>query len=160
MSLYKLTAEYLSLIDAMSYEDNELNQEEISKRLDAIEEAREDKINRCGWVVKNLEKSIETLKEKSDFFAEKAKRTERNLEKFKQYLTRCLQGEKTETADHEFKFRKSEETIITGEVPDQYCKIETKVIKTPDKKLIKQGIETKADIKFAFIKKNLNLTVK
>ena len=158
MRLIDYTAEYLSLIDAMSYADDELQQEQIAALLDAIEEKRDDKLEKCAWVYREylaeenaLDAEIERLKTKKE-------RATRNAEKLKNYIAFCLQGEKVKTKTFSFSFRKSESVEIMGEVPEQYQRVKT--ITEPDKALIKTDLKSGADLEFAKLVTKSNLQIK
>lgn len=158
MRLIDYTAEYLSLIDRMSYSDSELEQAEIAEALDAIEEKRDDKLEKCAWVYREYLAEESALDVEIERLKAKKQRAARNAEKLLSYVAYCLQGENAKTKSFSFNFRRSKAVEITGEVPGQYLRVKT--ISEPDKKLIKQDLEAGAEIPGAFLKENLSLQIK
>lgn len=158
MRLIDYTADYLSLIDAMSYADDELQQEQIASLLDAIEQKRDEKLESCAWVYREylaeesaLDAEIERLKGKKE-------RAKRNAEKLKDYIAFCLQGEPTKTKTFDFRFRKSESVEVFGEVPEQYQRVKTVI--EPDKTLIKTDLKSGAEIPGCKLVEKQNLQIK
>ena len=158
MRLIDYTADYLSLIDAMSYAEDELQQEQIAALLDAIEAKRDDKLEKVAWVYREYLAEENAVQVEIERLKAKKERATRNAERLKSYITFCLQGESMKTKSFSFSFRKSESVEITGDVPEQYCR--SKVTIEPDKTLIKTDLKSGADLEFAKLVTKNNLQIK
>lgn len=160
MRLIDYTSEFLSLINVLTYSEDEAEQEQAMKQLDAIEGDMLNKADSCAWVYREFLAEAEAYKVEADRLYDKAKRSERNAEKLKNYIGFCLRGEALKTKSFTFSFRKSESVEITNPdlVPEQYQRVKTVI--EPDKTLIKTDLKSGAIIEGCALIEKQNLQIK
>jgi len=135
---------------------------DLDDKLDALKLGKEDKLESCGQYYKSL--VAEAMAHKTEALAqtEKRRRLERKAEKFKEYMTRCLDdGEKLKTPTVVLSWRKSEslKTYDDTAIPEKYLVIK----KEPNKTLIKKALKDEdlaKDIDFAYLETKQNLQIK
>ena len=146
------------------------SQEELDKAIDACEMELDKKIENIGCYIKNLESDIDALKKEEDNLKKRRKSAENKIEGLKRYLngylTACYPNE-SDKAKWKFKttkcvlgFRKSTSVEVPNidELDKGFIKIKTEV--SADKTAIKDAIKSGKEVKGAFLKNNLNLSVK
>lgn len=158
MKLIEYAKEIATLYDVLSYSDDEAEQADAVSRLDSVELGYLDKLENCAWMYRQLLADAEGYKVEANRLHDKSKRAEKNAERLKDYISYCLQGSSVKTQSFNLCFRKSKQVVITGDVPDQYMRVKT--TKEPDKTLLKQDLESGADLSFAKLQENLNLQIK
>lgn len=160
MNLYEMNEQIETLTEQLVDEETGEINEEVMKQLDELNMDRDEKLEGCGIVIKNLaaecvglEAEIKSLKER---LAVKVNRVNNMM----RYVDNNLRGEKFETAKVAFSYRKSQSVDVIDEeiVPDELCKYETtrKPVKTEIKKLLKSGKEVPGCV---LVEKN-NLNIK
>ena len=172
-NLYEISDKLSALIEkAFDIETGEIydSQEELDKAIDACELDLDTKLENIGCYIKNLEADVEAFKREEDNLYKRRKSTENKIESLKRYLngylTACYPNDE-DKAKWRFKsprvilgFRKS----TTVEVPDldkldkTFIKIKTET--SADKKAIKEAITNGQKVQGAFLKQNVNLSVK
>lgn len=173
MNLYDIDARLVTLIEeGFDTEDGILceSDEELAQKIDEVQLDLDTKIENIGCYIKNLEADVEALKKEEDNLKARRKSAENKIEGLKRYLdgylTACYPNE-DDKAKWRFKspkvvlgFRKS----TTVEVPDldkldkTFIKIKTET--SADKKAIKEAITNGQKVQGAFLKQNVNLSVK
>ena len=172
-SLYKiderleaLITEQFDIEDGVIYE----TEEELAKKIDEVSLDLNTKIENIGCFIKNLEAENEALeKEKKNLEKRKAV-NEKKIEGLKNYLNGYLTAtiaDDNKRAKWRFKTAK----VVLGyrrsskvEVPDieqldkNYVKVKTEI--SADKKAIGEAIKNGKEVKGAFLKDNINLSVK
>ena len=138
-SLYEISQELLSLTDQETGEITDWEQ------FEALQMARDEKIENIGLYIKNLLAEAAALKAEEKSFAERRKRAENKADSLKRYLDSVLQGQKFNTTKVAISYRKStsvevDETKIPAnwlrEIPATYMvdKAEiTKALKAGEK---------------------------
>ena len=131
-----------------------------AEALDALQMAREEKIEGVGLWIKNLQAEAEAVKKEKDAMAERQRRLEKKAESLKDYLAYALQGEKFSTPRIVMSWRKSESVLIPDEalLDDRFVNIT--MIKKPDKKLIKDTLKAGREVPGAELVTKQNLQIK
>ena len=157
MTLFDINKAILEFDYEIDEETGEiLNAEE----LDALELAREEKIEGVGLWIKNLQAEAEAVKKEKDAMADRQRRLEKKAESLKNYLAWALQGEKFSTPRIAMSWRKSESVLIPDEalLDDRFVNIQ--MIKKPDKKLIKDTLKAGLEVPGAELVTKQNLQIK
>jgi len=141
MKLYEIDAAIFEAENNSVNEDGEIIDEELFKKLEELQLAREVKIENICLYTKNLKSDIEQLKKEADSFAQKAKAAERKLESLKGYLRWALNGEKFKTLKVSVSYRTT--TSVEVNVPAELLPLEYQRVKTePDKTELKEALES------------------
>ena len=157
MTLFDINKAILEFDYEIDEETGEiLNAEE----LDALELARNEKIEGVGLWIKNLQAEAEAVKKEKDAMADRQRRLEKKAESLKNYLAWALQGEKFSTPRIAMSWRKSESVLIPDEalLDDRFVNIQ--MIKKPDKKLIKDTLKAGLEVPGAELVTKQNLQIK
>ena len=173
MTLYDIDIRLVTLLEShFDIEDGVVceTEEELAKKIDEVSLDLDTKIENIGCYIKNLEADVEALKKEEDNLYGRRKNAERKIESLKNYLngylTACYPNE-----DDKAKWRFKSPKVILGfrksttvEVPDldkldkTFIKIKTET--SADKKAIKEAITNGQSVQGAFLKQNVNLSVK
>ena len=154
MQLYKLTEEYTRFVDAV--DSGEIPEEAILDTLDAISGELNEKAENIALVIKNLRAEAEAIKAEEVKLKERREAKEREAERIKFYLSRCMQTadiRKLETPTVRISFRRTESVEIeegkeadfvkwaqtTGREDLISVRTEVKPVKAAIKDLIKAG---------------------
>ena len=157
MTLFDINKAILEFDFEIDEETGEiLNAEE----LDALQMARDEKIENVGLWIKNLQAEAEAVKKEKDAMADRQKRLEKKAESLKNYLTYALRGEKFSTPRISMTFRRSESVLIPDEalLDDRFVNIT--LVKKPDKKLIKDTLKAGREVPGAELVTKQNLQIK
>lgn len=100
-SLYEINAELLSLTDSETGEITDWS------AFEALQLARDEKIENIALYHKNLLAEAAALKAEEKSFAERRKRAENKADSLKRYLDTALQGQKFNTVKVAISYRKS-----------------------------------------------------
>lgn len=115
--------------------------------LEALEIQRDEKIENIALFIKNLKAEAEAIKAEKMNLAKRQQTAENKAEWLKQYLTKCLDGEKFFTPKVAISYRKSQTVeFIDGfdvnQLPEQFQhKVEPEADKTALKNALKEGTE-------------------
>ena len=172
-SLYEISDKLSALIEeAFDIETGEIydSQEELDKAIDACELDLDTKLENIGCYIKNLEADVEAFKREEDNLYKRRKSAENKIESLKRYLngylSACYPNEE-DKAKWRFKsprvvlgFRKSTTVEVPNleELDKDFIKIKTET--SADKKAIKEAITSGHIVKGAYLKQNVNLSVK
>lgn len=173
MNLYDIDQRLVTLLEEhFDIEDGVLceSEEELAKKIDEVSLDLDTKIENIGCYIKNLEADVEALKREEDNLKARRKSAENKIEGLKRYLNGYLMACFPKDEDRaKWKFKSPK--VVLGyrksssvEVPDiekldkKYLKITTKV--DPDKKAIGDAIKSGKEVIGAFIKQNVNLSIK
>ena len=110
--------------------------------LDHLNMELTDKIDNIAAFIKNLTADNGNCDEQIAYFQNRKKQNTRRIEWLKKYLADNLGSKKyvTKRAEVSFRNTKAVEIVDENKLPDEYKKIKTTY--TPDKKSIKQAIES------------------
>lgn len=172
-SLYEINDKLSALIEeAFDIETGEIydSQEELDKAIDACELDLDTKLENIGCYIKNLEADVEAFKREEDNLYKRRKSAENKIESLKRYLngylTACYPNDE-DKAKWRFKsprvvlgFRRSTTVEVPNleELDKDFIKIKTET--SADKKAIKDAITNGQKVQGAFLKQNVNLSVK
>ena len=115
--------------------------------IEALQIQRDEKIENIALFIKNLKAEAEAIKAEKMNLAKRQQTAENRAEWLKQYLTKCLDGEKFKTAKVAISYRKSQTVeFIDGfnvnQLPEQFQrKVEPEADKTALKDALKEGKE-------------------
>ena len=138
-SLYELNAALNNFVWEIDEETGEILN---ALDLDAIELARDTKIEQLGLWIKNLNAEAEALKKEKEAFCAREKAAKNKAESIKQYLTWALNGENYKSTRVAMTWRKSTAVEVTdaARIPKAYLIAqEPKVDKQQIKADLKQG---------------------
>jgi len=158
MTLYEIDAGILALIN----EDGEIaNIEEF----EALNMARDAKIENISLWVKNLEADARAIRDEEKALAERRRASENKAENLTKYLSYFLQGQKYSSPRVGISYRKSEAVVVDDEDAFKawakeklpHClKVTVEVSKTELKAELKAG----TDVKFARLVEKQNMQIK
>lgn len=100
-SLYQINEQLLNLTDSETGEITDWSE------FEALQLARDEKIENIALWIKNLNAEAAALKAEEKSFAERRKRAENKAESLKRYLDTVLQGKKFNTTKVAISYRKS-----------------------------------------------------
>lgn len=152
MKLYEIEQAMMECVDL---ETGEIIDEEM---IEALNMAKEEKIeNICLWI-KNLQAEAIALKTEKDNFADRERVTKNKIESLKKYISHVLDGQKFETTKVKVGFRKSTslEILESAIIPDNFLITKTEVDKAGLKKAVKDGLEVEG----VFLSENRNISIK
>ncbi|WP_024529629.1 siphovirus Gp157 family protein [Serratia fonticola] len=149
-----LASDYAKLQQLVETSD-ELTPEMIADTLEGIEGALGDKFDAAYTYVRNLEGMAKTVDEEVKRLADRKKSFENRAKSIRQYVLTCLLAsgqDKLKTVANTFTARKGSVSVVIDNVdllPDELVAVQTLV--APDKKAIKEAIESGVDVKGAHI---------
>lgn len=160
MSLYDIAEEYKQAFDALSEMD--LDDSVFEDTLSGISAEFEAKALNVAAFIGNLEAEANAIKEAEKRMADRRKSMESKADRLKKYLKENMEKVDSKSISGVY-FKLSiknnpPSVVIDGECPDDYATI--KEAKTPDKKKIKEAIDSGEDIGFAHIEKSTRLEIK
>lgn len=161
MKLYEIDTKIMEIIEnAVDPETGEIVGDLSLTELGDLEEAREEKIENCLLLIKNLESDAEQLKAEKQAFEQRQRVVMNKAYWLRKYVFDSLAGEKFSTPRVAVSYRKSEAVEYSGDVnslPEECIKKkEPEVDKTALKKMLKGG----AEIPGAKIVTRLNMQIK
>ena len=156
MNLYDIEYEIMNCVDP---ETGEIIDEQ---RLDALQMAREKKIENILLWIKNLKSEADAIKIEEKSLADRRKADEKKAESLTQYVQNVLNGEKFKTPRVAVNYRKSEAVIVDDmelmlEVCDDYLKYKDP---EPDKVKIKAALKDGLDVPGCHLEERQNMTIK
>lgn len=173
MNVYQINDRFETILNEMfDPETGEVfqSQEEVDKALDEVGLELDTKIENIGCYIKNLEYEIDALKKEEDNLYKRRKAAENKIEGLKRYLNGFLVSVIPNDDDRrKWKFKTPRVVLgyrksTTVEVPDlekldkNFIKIKTET--SADKTAIKEAIKNGTEVKGAFLKDNINLSIK
>lgn len=154
MNLYDISSELLNLTDSDTGEITDWS------AFEALQLARDEKIENIGLYIKNLRAEAEAYKAEKDSFAAKQKRAENKAESLKKYLDNVLNGSKFKSTKLEVSYRKSTSVYIPDEfaVPDMF--VNETIVRKADKTLISKALKEGKLIYGATLVESNNIQIK
>ena len=159
MTLYEINNEIYSLIRAgIDPETGEIS-EETADKLNALEKARDEKLENIGLFIKNLLAEATACKAEAKAFTERAKSAESKAEWLKGYMSRTLEGQAFKTDRLSVTFRKSQAVEITDfyAIDDDFLRFKEPEI---DKAKIREALKAGKEVKGAELVDKLNISIK
>lgn len=162
MKLYEINDQLnrlLELTDPEKMVDPETGEIFTLKDVDALNLAREEKIEGCLLYYKNMLADVNKIKEEAKVLNERAKILANKADAFKMYIKENLHGEKFETPRVKVSYRKSKSVEVKckpEELPVKYQKVSV----AADLTALKAAIESGEEIFGVSIKENQNIQIK
>lgn len=172
-SLYEIDERLVTLIEEQfDTEDGTIyeNAGELAKKIDEVTMNLDTKIENIGLYIKNLNAEAEMIKHEEDNLARRRKANEGKIASLTNYLNgylaACYPNEddrrkwKFKTPRVVLGYRKSTSVEVPNldELDKEYLKIKTET--SADKVAIKDAIKSGKEVKGAYLKDNINLSVK
>ena len=156
MNLYDIEYEITNCVDS---ETGEIIDEQ---RLDALQMAREKKIENILLWIKNLKSEAGAIREEEKKLADRRQSDEKKAESLTQYVQNVLNGEKFKTSRVVVSYRKSEAVIVDDlqlmqETCDEYLKYKGP---EPDKAKIKAALKDGITVPGCHLEERQNITIK
>ena len=158
MTLYQIDANIEALLQGFELVDTETGEIIGAEALDALQMARDDKIENTGLYIKNQTVLIEAMKKEEKAIADRRKAYEGQLEKLKAYLGESLGGEKFETAKVNIFFRKNPPSAEIIDASEYMREIPAKY--EPDKTKIKEALKAGKAVEGAELRQTVSCYVK
>jgi hypothetical protein len=173
MNVYQINDRFETILNEMfDPETGEVfqSQEEVDKALDEVGLELDTKIENIGCYIKNLEYEIDALKKEEDNLYKRRKAAENKIEGLKRYLNGFLVSVMPNEDDRrkwKFKtprvvlgYRKSTTVEVSDieALSDEFLNL--KVETTPNKKAIKEALIKGEKVEGAYLKENINLSVR
>ena len=157
MNIYEIEQEILNLVDPETGEVKDF------ETLEALNMARDEKVENIAMWIKNLTAEGKAIREEEKNLAERRKASETKAESLEKYLERILSGEKFSTAKIAISYRKSTAVNIADE--ESFIKstdIKYLVPQTPkiDRKAITDALKSGAVINGAELIERNNIQIK
>jgi len=129
--------------------------------LEDLQMQKDEKLENIGCYIKNLNAEINAFKEEEKNMKKRREVLEHKAERLEKYVSSVLNGEKWDKSTKvQFSFRESTQTIIDDEslIPKKF--LVKKIDYSPDKKAIKEVLESGKAVKGAHLNTVKNLQVK
>lgn len=128
--------------------------------LDALQMARDTKIENVGLYYKNIKAEYEAVKKQRQEFQQREQMLDKKAESLKAYLWYACGGEKFKTDKITMSYRKSKSIEVPNEdiLADEWVTIKT--IRQPDKAKIKEAIEAGKEVMGARQIEKTNIIIK
>lgn len=160
MTLYDIDARIYELTEKMIDDATGEVNEEVYEELEQLGMEREQKIEGCLLVIKNLTSQVDGIKAEMDSLKKRMDAKMNRIQSVSRYVNNSLKGEKFETARACASYRKSQSVEIIDEdlVPDELCRFETK--RKPQKQDIKKMLKGGEFVPGCVLKESNNLIIK
>lgn len=164
--IVNLIENHFDVEDGVIYE----SEDELAKKIDEVSLELDTKIENIGCYIKNLESDIEALKKEEDNLYKRRKAAENKIEGLKRYLNSYLTSVMPNEDDRrkwKFKtpkvvlgYRKSTTVEVSDieALSDEFLNL--KIETTPNKKAIKEALTKGEKVEGAYLKENINLSVR
>ena len=160
MNLYEIDARIMQAFEsAVDEETGEIVDTEAYAAMNALEVAREDKIESILLWIKNLDADAESLKKEKMAFADRQSRAERKAESLRKYVSGFLAGEKFRTSRVAVSWKSSTSAEYTGDLeklPDDCVRVKKELNKTA----LKERLLKEEKIPGARLVKKNNMQIK
>lgn len=153
MRLFEIDARIMACVDM---ETGEIIDEEL---FNSLEMERDEKIENLACLVKNLTADAEAFKVQKQTFAERQKKAEDSIERFKAEISASLSCQRFSTDKVDISFRKTSSVHILEKekIPEQYLKYAEP---TADKMAIKAAIKAGEVVPGAEIVEDKSMSIK
>lgn len=160
MNLYEIDSRLSAAFDAaIDPETGEVLDESALDDFQALEMARDDKVENIACWIKNLKSEAAALKAEKAAFAARQKAAERKAESLSRYLSGYLNGAKFESSRAKVTWRKSESVQIDdiASLPQEYLSYAPP---TANKTEIKLALKNGMEVPGAQLIQNMNMSIK
>lgn len=141
-SLFNYIRQIDDIIALATDEDGVIDYESIKDELEALQLAKDEKVDNVISFIKSRKAMAEALKSEKAAIARRQQQAEREVERMKEYLAFCLDGSKWESTAGKVSYRKSQQVIVDNFdlLEPEYLKWKPEVNKTAIKEDLKQGV--------------------
>lgn len=148
-------------IDKAIYEcvDEETGEVDVEK-LEALQNERSNKLENIALWILELSRDIEQIKSEKDRLDALKQRTERKVDRLKEYLAFVLNGENFKTPLVQIQSRKTKTVVIDddAEIPEKF--ISVTITQNPNKTALKRAVESGAIINGVTVKEQIKAIIK
>ena len=161
MKVWEIKEEYRKIEEALENSGGELSPE-LEAMFDALNDAKEQKIENIVYLIKNNEALFDAIKAEKDKLTAKQKTAENTIERLKTLLSYLVpQGNEVKTATYKVSWGKCpdkvSDDIDMDKLPDVYKRIKEE----PDKKMILEALKQNATIEgVSLVTDNYSLRIK
>lgn len=159
MKLYEISEALRTVIDGGLVFDSDTGEVIFdSENLDELEAARDEKLEACAIVKKEMEYEAEMLRHEENRLAERRRRKEAKAAHLADYIAANTPDEGLETDKVSLKWRKSSQVVVTSEfaVPQRFVVYSPKI----DKSAIREEIKKNGSCPGAELVTKKNLVIK
>ena len=160
MNLYEIDARIMQAFEsAVDEETGEIVDTGAYAAMNALEVAKEDKVENILLWIKNLDADAESLKKEKMAFADRQSRAERKVESLRKYVAGFLAGEKFQTSRVAVSWKRSTSAEYTGDLeklPDDCARVKKELNKTA----LKERLLKEEKIPGARLVKKNNIQIK
>lgn len=158
-TLWKINEQIDMLTEQLVDEETGEINEEVMEQLEQLAIDRDEKIESCGIVMKQLASEVEAINAEIKSLKARANAKANRHDRIAEYVKATLKGEKFETPKVAFSYRKSVSVDVDEElVPDEWCKFET--TRSPMKNDIKKVLKSGEKIPGCVLVESMNLQIK
>ena len=158
MKYYEINIELLKIFNEIEENEGEIS-EEIEAKLAQLEEQKEEKIQQFIWLFHQKKTELEGIKQRKSALDAMQKTKQKQIEFVERVLEQLTQNSNWTNGVEKISYRKSKSVVVDEDVlPIEYFVV--KETKSPDKKLLKERIESGEVIEGAKIEEKLNIQVK
>lgn len=161
MTLYEIDARLAAILDFDGeYVDTESGEIVSIEDIEALQMAREDKIEGWGLWIKNKSAELDAIKAEAKKLTERASALSNQIDRSKERYQQYLAGEKVSTPRLSVSYRKTESVEIDDaeKLPESMLRVKTTV--EPDKVAIKAVLKTGKVIDGAHLVTRQSMTIK
>lgn len=161
-SLYELTADFKAV--AAHLEEIEMDAETIRDTLDGYSADFDNKVIAIASLIRNIDANVAAIKEAEANMIARHKAMERKADWLREYVINNMQAINKESVEcplFAIKVRVNQPSVVIdddADIPTRY--INQKIVVTPDKKAIKEAIESGENIKGVSLIRSSTLSIK
>lgn len=163
-ALYELTSEYLEASNALQNLD--LDDETIRDTLEGLQFPVEQKCQNVAFIIRNMEVLADQIKQAEQQMAARRKAIENRAANVREYLLRNMERceiSKIESPYFKISIRNNPASVVVddaGQIPCEFYRYPEAPPPTPDKKLIKEAIESGIDVAGVHLERTKSIQIK
>lgn len=163
-ALYELSSEFIEASNALQNLD--LDDETIRDTLEGLQYPVEQKCNNVAFVIRNMESLAEQIKQAEEQMALRRKAIENRAANVKQYLLHNMERcgiSKIESPYFKISIRNNPASVVAddaGAIPSEFYRYPEAPPPLPDKKLIKDSIESGVDVPGVHLVRTTSVVIK
>ena len=161
MNLYEIDARIMEAFEAaVDDETGEIVNEEAYAALDALQEARDEKIENVLLWIKDLKSDAEQLKNEKRVLETRQREAERKAESLQEYVKRALDGQKFKTSRVAVSYRASKAIEYAGDInalPEAFIRRKDPEL---NKTALKEALDNGAEIPGVSIVTRSNMVIR
>lgn len=163
-TLYELAYEFIEASNTLQNLD--LDEDTIRDTLEGLQYPVEQKAQNVAFVIRNMESLAEQIKQAEEQMATRRKAIENRAANVKQYLLQNMERcgiSKIESPYFKISIRNNPASVVVddaGAIPSEFYRYPEAPPPSPDKKLIKQVIESGVDVPGVHLERGTSLSIK